>query len=190
MAKIVGKNTGDLPGTIKAWGNVSSPNGYLVCDGRSLSQTQYAALYQKIGTSFGDGTTGTVFGTPGGSRFNLPDLRGRFLRGVDASAGNDPDTGARTAMAAGGNTGNNVGSIQADAFKLHKHGIRLSHETGGGHDSHGFPQVDMSGPMVTHSENQADASESTSSGSGNPLVSSGGNESRPKNAYVNYIIKY
>lgn len=190
MAKISGKNIGDLPGTIKAWSNVSAPTGYFPCDGRSLSQTQYAGLFAKIGTSFGDGSTGTVYGTPGGLRFNLPDLRGRFLRGVDGTAGQDPDKASRTAMATGGSTGNAVGSVQGDEYKSHKHGITLSHESGGGHDNNGYPQTDFSGPMIFHSDSQPDGSWNYNDGRGNPLSSTGGNESRPKNAYVNFIIKY
>ena len=57
--------------------------------------------------------------------FNLPDYRGRFLRGLDSSGeGRDPDLMARYAMNPGGATQDNVGSIQDDNFKSHSHLLR------------------------------------------------------------------
>lgn len=182
MAKIVSKNTGDVPGTIKSHGSSSEPNGYLICDGRSLSQEEFKALFQSIGTSFGDGSTGTVFGTPGGLRFNLPDLRGRFLRGVDGTAGNDPDKAGRTAMAAGGATANNIGSVQNDNFKSHRHGYKRTWIGFSG----GMWQPDND----TLSTGYDNANIIGENGGGQAMTNTGGNETRPKNAYVNYIIKY
>ena len=49
------------------------------------------------------------------SSFHLPDLRGRFLRGLDGTAGNDTDKAARTAMNAGGSTGNTIVSATTAA---------------------------------------------------------------------------
>ena len=48
----------------------------------------------------------------GANSFNLPDYRGRFLRGATGTINRDPDAASRTAMNDAGNTGNNVGSIQ------------------------------------------------------------------------------
>ena len=45
-----------------------------------------------------------------------PDLRGRFVRGVDSGAGQDPDAAKRTASALGGNTGDRVGSFQGGSI--------------------------------------------------------------------------
>lgn len=50
-------------------------NGWLKCDGRSLNITDYSALYEIIGTSFGGGE-----GT-----FTLPDLRGRVPGAIGTS---------------------------------------------------------------------------------------------------------
>lgn len=179
MAKIVSKNTGDVPGTIKSHGSSSEPDGYLICDGRSLSQEEFKALFQSIGISFGNGSTGTVFGTPGGLRFNLPDLRGRFLRGVDGTAGNDPDKAGRTAMAAGGATANNIGSVQADQFQSHQHTVRAK-------DAGDY--LGNAGYIVQGSNRENNIN--TLSSDAAWADSTGGNETRPKNAYVNYIIKY
>lgn len=62
------------PGTIFPYGGSVAPTGWLICDGSSISRAEYAALFSVIGTSFGDGVSSTTM-------FNLPDLRGMFLRG-------------------------------------------------------------------------------------------------------------
>ena len=94
-------------GVILPFGGSTAPTGWLVCDGSAISRTTYANLFAAIGTSHGYGDNSTTF--------NLPDFRGRFMRGVDGTAGRDPDKATRTAAATGGNTGNNVGSIQTNA---------------------------------------------------------------------------
>lgn len=66
-------------GTISAFASPAVPDGWLPCDGRSLSRTAYAALFYRIGGFYGgDDAAGT---------FNLPDLRGRTIFGVDAGVG-------------------------------------------------------------------------------------------------------
>jgi microcystin-dependent protein len=193
MAKIVSKNTGDVPGTIKSHGSSSEPNGYLICDGRSLSQTEFKALFQSIGTSFGNGSTGTVFGTPGGLRFNLPDLRGRFLRGTDGTAGNDPNKTSRTAMAAGGATANNIGSVQNDQMQSHKHfSMDPALAPPGKAYQNLVPALAAFLYEVPGYGNVANGTYVTSppivdGTNGTPRI---GLETRPKNAYVNYIIKF
>jgi microcystin-dependent protein len=87
---------------------IDIPQGYMLCDGSLLSRTQYSQLFKVIGVSHGKGD---------GTTFHLPDLRGRFVRGVDGVAGRDTDKNSRTASNAGGNTGNAVGSIQGDAIR-------------------------------------------------------------------------
>jgi hypothetical protein len=99
-------------GSIQMFAGVQAqlPGGWLVCDGSEVSRTDYAALFAVIGTNFGEGD--------GATTFHLPDLRGRFARGADNGAGNDPDAAARTASNVGGNTGDAVGSLQDDAVEL------------------------------------------------------------------------
>lgn len=57
------------------------PTGFLLCDGRAVSRTTYAALFAAIGTTHGSGD--------GSTTFNLPDMRGRTAVGVapDANLG-------------------------------------------------------------------------------------------------------
>lgn len=57
------------------------PTGYLECNGAEVSRTTYATLFAVIGTTFGTGN--------GSTTFNLPDLRGEFIRGWDNTKGTD-----------------------------------------------------------------------------------------------------
>jgi microcystin-dependent protein len=158
-------------GSVIAFAGTSAPTNYKICDGSSLSRSEYAKLFSAIGTAHG---------APDADSFNLPDYRGRFLRGVDGSAGNDPDKATRTAMATGGSTGNNVGSVQSDAFQGHWHNINRSDtlNAGGTQIANGSGSVSAD----TYVKNPV-----TDGVNGVPRTSS---ETRPKNAYVNYIIKY
>jgi len=89
------------PGTIIAFGGPAGaatdggaggiPPGWLLCDGSAVSRATYASLFGAIGINFGGGD--------GITTFNLPDMRGRFLRGVDHGAGRDPDAANRAASA-------------------------------------------------------------------------------------------
>src|SRR5215208_2923491 len=86
---------------------------WLLCDGRALDQTLYPDLFKLIGNSFGNGSDNNPTHIP--NAFNIPDLRGRFVRGTDdmggTAAGNDPDMATRTAMMAGGNTGQSANKV-------------------------------------------------------------------------------
>jgi len=93
------------------------PVNWLPCDGASLLRSEYPELFNVIGTKFG---------TADGEHFNVPDLRGLFLRGHDNSAGNDGDSGSRTTLCTGGCTGDNVGSYQADGFRCHTHSVNYA----------------------------------------------------------------
>lgn len=55
----------------------TAPPGTLVCDGSEVSREAYAELYEEIGSLCGQGD--------GSTTFNLPDLRGRWMMGADAT---------------------------------------------------------------------------------------------------------
>ena len=65
-----------ITGEVKIWAGTTTPTGWLVCDGASVSRTTYANLFAAIGVTYGsvDGTS-----------FNLPNLNGRVPAGYDAS---------------------------------------------------------------------------------------------------------
>ena len=75
-------------GTVVAFAGSVVPAGWLLCDGSLVSRTQYPALFAAIQVSFGLGDAVSTFG--------LPDYRGRFLRGLDASGTNVPAEKDRT----------------------------------------------------------------------------------------------
>lgn len=69
----------DAPvGVINAFGGTTAPDGWLLCQGQAISRTDYADLFAVIGTAFGSGD--------GSTTFNLPDLRGEFLRGAGTNS--------------------------------------------------------------------------------------------------------
>jgi microcystin-dependent protein len=166
-------------GTILPFGGDTDkvPEGWLLCDGSPYSISGgYSDLYEVIGGNYG-------YPSPG--EFYVPDLRGMFLRGADNGAGVDPDAALRTALQSGGNAGDMVGSMQVDAFQGHKHSTdRL------------ILFVDPVTPNCDIAATDQDSNRTKlqdlltgydSDGHGTPRTSS---ETRPKNVYVNFIIKY
>lgn len=156
------------------------PAGWLLCDGREVSRSEFVNLYNAIGICWGEGN--------GSSTFNLPDLRGMFLRGVSSDSGNDPDAESRGMLKNnGGNTGNNVGSYQEDAIR------NITGKIGGS----AYIQV-AEGPFYLNGERNMGTGYG---GKVNEMPTCGfdiskasnvpvGSDNRPKNVYVTYIIKY
>ena len=68
-------------GTVDYFANITSPNGFLECNGQAVSRTVYTELFSAIGTLYGVGD--------GSTTFNVPDLRGEFIRGWDNGRGAD-----------------------------------------------------------------------------------------------------
>lgn len=77
----------------------TAPTGYLKCNGAAVSRATYATLFAAIGTTFGVGD--------GSTTFNLPDLRGEWVRGWDDGRGVD--------------SGRVFGSTQAEMIGPHNH---------------------------------------------------------------------
>ncbi|QDQ79694.1 phage tail protein [Paraburkholderia megapolitana] len=147
-----------------------SQKGWLYCDGSLYSAQAYWQLYGVIGTSFGGNATD----------FNVPDLRGRFVRGVDGGAGNDPDAATRVANPAGGASGDHVGSYQADAFQGHEHFYTSTMESPETAEPPGSP-------VLMPQPDQVTTSVTTDGTHGTPRVSS---ETRALNLALNYLIRY
>lgn len=162
------------------------PAGYLACDGTLYNSSDYPALFNVIGTGWG----GSV------SQFRVPDFRGMFLRGVSEGSTRDEDKTTRAASNTGGNTGNEVGSIQTEGTRSHNHTGTTSTDGAHTHTWNYGTEGDDSGDGGSHNEF------TTVGGSSNPMSTNGnhshtfttnntgGNETRPDNAYVYYIIKY
>lgn len=156
-------------GSIITWPTSSVPTGFLECNGDSKSTTgDYAALFAVLSYTYGGS----------GANFNIPNLRGQFLRGFDNSEGIDPDASGRTSRGdVAATTGDNVGTKQAYAIKDHDHTSKrsnvLSNIDTGSNQSKG-EGADTTGGVNT---------------SGTFTVNSS-TESRPVNIYMMFCIKF
>lgn len=85
--KVTAQSIADLAapstpvGSMVVWPAATAPTSWLLCHGQDISRTTYAALFALIGTTFGVGD--------GSTTFNLPDLRGRTVFGLDNMGGSD-----------------------------------------------------------------------------------------------------
>lgn len=96
------------PGEICFFACDTAPTGFLKANGAAISRTVYAALFAVIGTTFGVGD--------GATTFNLPDLRGEFVRGWDDWRGVD--------------SWRTFGSAQYDMVGPHNHTINYRRSSG------------------------------------------------------------
>ena len=132
-------------GSVFTMATTTVPSGYLECDGSAVSRTTYADLFAAIGTTWGAGN--------GSSTFNVPDLRGEFVRGWDNGRGID--------------SGRSFASSQGQAIQSHTHTYAASRgasDYGGANPASGSP-----------SSGTTDAT--------------GGDETRPRNIAMMYVIK-
>lgn len=193
-------------GAILPFGGTIVPEGWLLCNGLTYDRKKYATLFSIIGSSYGSGD--------GTTTFHVPDLRGRFIRGVDSAAKRDIDAATRTAMNSGGNTGDKVGSVQAFSTALptskfvtstagsHSHPVSAA-----GNHSHTFsakqtkPGVTSGGAImgtyewiypgtISVSTSGNHSHSMSAAGNHSHSISGGDKETRPVNANVNFIIKY
>ena len=142
----------ELVGEVAFFARSTPPSGWLKANGAAVSRTTYAALFAAIGTTFGAGD--------GSTTFNLPDLRGEFLRGVDDGRGVD--------------IGRGLGSYQADEIKSHTINVPNSGYEGN----------------VTGSWFYAERGNGNNNQAANTITYNGGKETRPRNMALLACIKY
>ena len=139
-------------GAVHFFAMSAAPTGYLKANGAAVSRTTYSTLFTAISTTFGSGD--------GSTTFNLPDLRGEFIRGWDDSRGVD--------------TGRALGSTQADELKSHFHLCATSNGLGG-------PYEAAPGGTATGFDYGPPAP---------PTSSTGDTETRPRNVALLACIKF
>ena len=163
-------------------------NGWMLCDGRLLDRAdpQYAALFDAIGHLWGGDLR---------DLFHVPDLRGYFLRGVEGHSG--PGSGPRQ---------RHTGREQQERADRERRwlGAGLGHRTASGKPRlrpvRGRPAPALPGPGA-HATRDVDSVNNTVAypGSENPMgfaglhvhtIQGGHRETRPVNAYVNWIIRF
>ena len=154
------------------------PSGYLECNGAAVSRTTYAVLFGVIGTQYGVGN--------GSSTFNLPDLRGEFVRGFDNGKGTD--------------SGRSIASSQSDQNKQHNHPASSS-VTDSGHvhattfdtkryfPGGGSTTVSYGGAGSYPADVFTMSSATTGISVSTTTSNDGGGETRPRNIAMMYVIK-
>lgn len=118
-----------IVGEIRAFAGETKPSGWMECAGQSLEISKYKPLHEAIGGHWGSSDS---------EHFNVPDLRGMFLRGWnDGKSENDPNlspeakstqwlddgAGKRLVLLRNGISGDHVGSYQADRVGPHSHWV-------------------------------------------------------------------
>jgi Phage Tail Collar Domain len=177
------------PGTVISFAGPNLPsNGWLPCRGQSLLISEYPQLYAALGNAHG---------SEDAQHFYLPDLRGRFLRGVSGASKRDIDADLRQPPAKNGPAGNNVGSVQGQATRMPSVPFRT--EGVGDHQHHsplaaeGWVQWGWSGQFNViggSSPRTLPAGLTSWAGAHNHALVGGDSETRPENVYVEFLIKY
>jgi len=154
-------------GMIMPFAGTSAPTSWLACNGAAISRSTYATLYNAIGTTWGVGD--------GSTTFNVPDLRGTFLRGT----GTNGTYGTAVGQA--------VGTYAADTYLNHSHGIS---DPGHSHTVGAFASPGLSPGGTTYNTGSGTTNSGTSTtGISVNTSTTGGTETKPKNYGVLYIIK-
>ena len=101
----LGGTVGAVPaGGVMPFAGSTAPAGWLLCFGQAVSRTQYGELFATIGTAYGVGD--------GSTTFNLPDLRGRVVAGVDNMGGSAASRLTSTTITGGADAVGEVGGSQ------------------------------------------------------------------------------
>ena len=140
-------------GSVIVFAGDTVPTGYLECNGDAVDRLQYADLFAAIGTIYGSGNNSTTF--------NVPDLRGEFVRGWSHTRSSDP--------------GRELGSFQADGIRNHVHNF-IASEIEGTDDNITYGIGKLSNPNIQSIETEPNTNYT--------------NETRPRNIAMMYCIKF
>ena len=173
-------------GSVFCMAVVSVPSGYLECNGAAVSRTTYSALFAVIGTAYGSGN--------GSSTFNLPDLRGEFVRGVDRGRGVDSGRNIATSQGSQNAQHNHSASASSNSSVTdpgHFHNLLYDNGSFGGSSGAVTPRGSNtpSNPGINNRISTKTTGVSVSTSTSVSIGNHGGNESRPRNVAMMYIIK-
>lgn len=161
----------NIVGAVLSFAKNTPPAGWLECNGAAISRTTYAALFAAISTTFGVGD--------GSTTFNIPDLRGYFVRGWANGGSVD--------------SGRSFGSVQTDAFQGHFHNLaKYSAGSDGNFTTTNYLAASANiygmGKGSTDENNTVSVrGEITNGSNGVPRIAS---ETRPSNLALMYCIRY
>lgn len=161
------------PGVVAFYPKTTAPTGWLKANGAAVSRSTYAALFSAIGKAFGAGD--------GITTFNIPDLRGEFIRGLDDGRG--VDTGrilSNTSQENQNKSHSHTGT--AASAGTHAHSIDCRANSGDGNAGVGSVSGVSGGTYATASAGAHTHSVTT--------VMEGGTEARPRNIALLACIKY
>lgn len=199
LTAYVSGNNSFLPaGAIQAFAMNTVPTGWLECNGVAVSRVTYANLFSVIGVTYGAGN--------GVTTFNLPDLRGEFIRGLDNGRSVDPGRtlGSNQTGANNPHTHTIVDPSHNHTQNAHVHGIT---DPGHNHSANTYDVFDSSPPGKFGSQapttgaitdytnsNTTGVTVNAAAGTNNAAstgisINSEGTESRPRNVAMVYCIK-
>jgi microcystin-dependent protein len=156
-------------GAIEAYAGSTAPTGWLLAYGQAVSRTTYANLFAVLSTTYGSGD--------GSTTFNLPDLRGRAIAGVDNMGGTDAGR-LSISNTLGTTTGAETHTLSSAEMPSHRHDIQRSNSaaTSVGADASLHYRISAdSGATITSTQN---------TGGG------GAHNNMQPTIVLNYIIKF
>lgn len=181
------RGAGVPSGTIAAFGGTTVPDGWLLCDGAPVSRTEHKALYAAVGSAWGAGD--------GSTTFNLPDLRGFFLRGADDKGLRDGDPKGRRSIV-GDQPATGVGSVQRYATAMPHDLFQIANSEPHHHQDPTWTgqagQYELASSPTNNTygyDYGAQSAPTTDNGIHSHKLTGGDEETRPINVAVNYIIK-
>ncbi len=172
-------------GTVIAVAMNSAPTGYLKCNGAAVSRATYSALFTAIGTTFGVGD--------GSTTFNLPDLRGEWVRGWDDSRGVDSGRvfgSAQVEMVGQHNhTATTSGTMSGTTSSDGAHTHTVPSESGAGGGTGAANGIQTSSTISTSSAGTHSHTVSGSISASTTVNNNSGTENRVRNIALLYCIK-
>ena len=168
-----------ITGVVQLYAGSTAPNGWLICNGQTVSRTAYAALFAVIGTTYGAGD--------GSTTFNIPNLVNKTVRGSNSlgkTGGADTVTLSTANMPA---HNHGVGTLATNNTGAHTHDFIAGRAQGG---NKSLP-VSNTGFNTTNTYSTESAGAHTHTISGSTASTGSGSAVTITNPYVmlHYIIK-